>query len=161
MAQLHHTFHGAARHAECSVPPAVLSWLPNADNCRNFFDRFTFCPESLQRRAKRTVSGTSKKQYRHPLLLAYEFQELLEAGVVNNRAEIARCCGLSRARVTQVMKLLQLPDEIQEYVIALPSREQRLYSGRRLQGVAGIRDGAARTKAFEDLVKKVSETAGA
>ncbi len=45
--------------------------------------------------------------------------------------------------------------------MALPPREQRRYSGRRLQGVVGIRDGAARTKAFEDLVKKVSEATGA
>ena len=98
---------------------------------------------------------------RHPLTLAYEFQELLEAGVVNNRAELARRCGLSRARVTQVMSLLHLPDEIQEYVMALPPGEQRLYSGRRLQGVAGIRDEAAQTDAFEDLAKDVSRTAGA
>ncbi len=81
--------------------------------------------------------------------------------MVNNRAEIARRYGLSRARVTQVMSLLHLPDEIQEYVMALPPREQHLHSGRRLQGVAGIRDEAARAKAFEDLGKKVSETAGA
>ena len=141
------------------VPPVVLSWLPGADNCRNFSERFTFCPESLKRRAKRAGSDTPKKQYQHPLLLAYEFQELLEAGVVNNRAEIARHCGLSRARVTQVMSLLQLPDDIQEYVMALPTEMQRSYSGRRLQGVAGIRDEAAQGKAFEDLVKKVSETA--
>ena len=81
--------------------------------------------------------------------------------MVNNRAEIARRCGLSRARVTQVMSLLDLPDEIRECVMALPPREQRRYSGRRLQGVAGIRDEAAQGKAFEDLAKKVSETAGA
>ena len=95
------------------------------------------------------------------MLLAYEFQGLLEAGVVNNRAEIALRYGLSRARVTQVMKLLHLPGEIQEYVMALPPEEQRRYSGRRLQEVASIRDGAARAEAFEDVVKKVSETAEA
>jgi len=51
-------------------------------------------------------------------------------GVVSSRVEIARRCGLSRARVTQVMNLLDLPDEIQEYVMAIPSREQRRCSGR-------------------------------
>ena len=93
---------------QCGSTPV---WLPNADDCGNFVEQFTFCPESMKRRAKRAVSGTSKKQYRHPLLLAYEFQELLEAGLVNSRAEIARRYGLSRARVTQVMSLLHLPDE--------------------------------------------------
>ena len=137
------------------------NWLPGADNCRNFSERFTFCPESLKRRAKRAGSDTPKKQYQHPLLLAYEFQELLEAGVVNNRAEIARHCGLSRARVTQVMKLLQLPDEIQEYVIAIPAREQRLCPRRRLRKVVAIRDAEAQAKAFEDLMKRLPGTDGA
>ena len=81
--------------------------------------------------------------------------------VVNDRAEIARRYGLSRARVTQVMSLLRLPDEIQEYVMGLPPREQDRYSGRRLQGVAGIRGEAARARAFADLAKKASGTAGA
>ena len=144
-----------------TVATVDLSWLPKAGNCKNFSERFTFCPESLQRRAKQAVSETSKEQYRHPLLLAYEFQELLEAGMVNNRAEIAARYGLSRARVTQVMNLLRLPMSAQHYAMALPSEEQRVYSGRRLWGVAGIRDGAARVKAFEDLGKKVSEAAGA
>jgi len=65
-------------------------WLPGADNCRNFFERFTFCPESLKRRAKHGVAKECPEPYRHPLALAYEFQELLEARAVNNRAEIAR-----------------------------------------------------------------------
>ena len=58
------------------------------------------------------------------------------------------------------MSLLRLPDEIQEHVIALPPKEQRRYSGRQLEGVAGIRDEAAQAKAFEDLVKKVSGSLG-
>lgn len=119
-----------------TVPPVVLSWLPGADNCRNFFECFTFCPESLKRQAKPELKESQNSAYRHPLLLAYEFQELLEAEVVNNRVEIARRYKLSRARVTQVMSLLRLPEEIQEYVIALPPREQCLYSGRRLPEIA-------------------------
>ena len=113
-------------------------WLPGADNWKNFFTQFTFCSESLKRRAKSDIQEAQGSPYRHPLTLAYEFQELLEAEVVNNRAEIARRYGMSRARVTQVMKLLHLPDEIQAYVISLPPREQRLYSGRRLRNILGI-----------------------
>jgi len=64
------------------------------------------------------------------------------------------------ARVTQVMSVLRLPDEIQQYIMALSPRYQRRYSGRELQGVAGIRDRAARAKAFEDLVKRLSGMVG-
>ena len=74
--------------------------------------------------------------------------------MANGGAEIARRSGLSRARVTQVINLLHLPDEIQEYVIALPPREQRLYSGRRLREIVGIDNEAAQCKAFEDLVNQ-------
>ena len=102
-----------------------------------------------------------EKEYWHPLLLAYEFQELLEAGAVNNRAEIARLYGLSRARVTRIMSLLQLPDEIQAYVIVLPSQEQRRYSGRRLRNILGIEGDETRWEAFEELVKRVSQCTGA
>jgi len=81
--------------------------------------------------------------------------------VVNNRAEIARLYGLSRARVTQVMSLLQLPEEIQQYVMALPPWEQRLYSGRWLRNILGIERDEAQWEAFEDLVKKLSGSAEA
>ena len=120
-------------------------------NCENFSSRFTFTPESLKRRAKHDFGKVQDSAYRHPLALAYEFQELLEAGVVNNRAEIARRCGLSRAWVTQVMKLLHLPAEIQECVMALPPREQHLYSGRRLREVVALANEQAQVDAFEEL----------
>jgi len=71
--------------------------------------------------------------------------------VVNNRAEIARRYGLSRARVTQVMSLLQLPRETQQYVMALPPREQRLYSGRRLGQIVALANEQAQVDAFENL----------
>ncbi len=127
---------------------------------RNFFERFTFCPKSLILREEPGLQKVQESPYRYPLTLAYEFQGLLEGGVVNNRAEIARRCGLSRARVTQVMSLLQLPDRIQEYVIALPAREQRIYSGRQLRELVVIQDREAQTKAFGELVEKLSGTVG-
>ncbi len=110
---------------------------------------------------KRDSGQAQEGDYRHPFPLVYEFQELLEAGVVNNRAGIASQYGLSRTRVTQVMNLLHLPDEIQEYVIALPPREQRLYCGRRLREILDIGNEEAQGEAFEELVTRLSETARA
>ncbi len=85
----------------------------------------------------------------------------LKAEVVSNRAEIARRYGLIRARVTQVMSLLHPPDEIQQYVMILPPQEGRLYSGRRLRELVVIQDREVQTKAFEDLVKRLSGSGGA
>lgn len=46
------------------------------------------------------------------LALARDFQRLLETGGARNRAELARRFALTRARVTQIMKLLALTPEV-------------------------------------------------
>lgn len=61
---------------------------------------------------------------------------------------------MSRTRVTQVLNLLQLPNEIRQYVTALSPREQRLYSGRRLREVVALPSEPAQINAFEDLVQE-------
>lgn len=98
-------------------------------------------------------------QYQHPLLRAYEFEQLLEDGVVNNRAEIARRYELSRARVTQVMKLLKLLEPAQEYVMGLPNRERRRFSGRRLRRFVALESRKARLDEFERLRREVEKQA--
>lgn len=58
-------------------------------------------PETLERRkGPRTIEMLDR---------AEAFQDLLDRGAVNNRAELARLHGISRARVTQLMDLLWLP----------------------------------------------------
>lgn len=52
--------------------------------------------------------------------MAEEFQRLLDAGEVRNRADLARRFRLTRARVTQLMKLLKLHPVILTYVKSLP-----------------------------------------
>ncbi len=72
----------------------------------------------------------------HPLKKALEWQAMLSANPDLNRADIARINGISRARVTQVMKLLELDSTILEYVKNLSEpREMRFFSVRRLRSV--------------------------
>ena len=52
------------------------------------------------------------KEHREPLKLAHHYQALLDTGKFENRAALARHLGVSRARVTQVLKRLNLSDEI-------------------------------------------------
>ncbi len=56
------------------------------------------------------------------LALAIRFEELVTGGVVQNYAELARLGYVSRARVTQIMNLLQLAPQIQEEVLFLPAQ---------------------------------------
>ena len=56
--------------------------------------------------------------------LAIRFDGLIKSGEVADRAEIARLGHVTRARVTQIMNLLNLTPDIQEAILFLP-RTQR------------------------------------
>jgi hypothetical protein len=58
------------------------------------------------------------------MALAIRFDQLIRDGVVANQAEIARLGFVSRARVTQIMDLLNLAPEIQETLLFLPRVER-------------------------------------
>jgi hypothetical protein len=60
------------------------------------------------------------------LALALRFEQLLQAGVLADYAELARLGHVSRARVSQIMNLLLLAPDIQETLLFLP----RTLSGR-------------------------------
>lgn len=59
--------------------------LPGADDCRNFSETFIFCPRGPKRRAESRLEENQKHPCRHPLLVAYEFQELLDVRVVDSQ----------------------------------------------------------------------------
>jgi len=54
------------------------------------------------------------------MALAIRFEGLVREGVVRDYAEMARLGQVTRARITQVMVLLQLAPDIQEEVLFLP-----------------------------------------
>lgn len=56
------------------------------------------------------------------LAMAEEFQRLLEGGEVRSRAELARRNDLQRARVTQLMDLLELHPMVRDFIRSLDGR---------------------------------------
>jgi len=58
------------------------------------------------------------------MALAIRFEQLLQDGVVADQAELARLGHVSRARLTQIMNLLNLAPDIQEEILFL-SRAER------------------------------------
>ncbi len=66
------------------------------------------------------------------LALAHYVEQLVEVGELTGYAEAARILGLTRARLTQVMKLLRLAPNIQEWMLdprashAVPVAERAL-----------------------------------
>lgn len=60
------------------------------------------------------------------MALAIHFDRLIRQGTVRDYADLARLGGVTRARISQIMDLLNLAPEIQERILLLP----RVPSGR-------------------------------
>ena len=87
------------------------------------------------------------------LALAIRFDGLLRDGVVKDYAELARLGQVTRARLTQIMNLLNLAPDIQEEILFLPpaAGEREAVSERRARKVAGIRDWSTQRTAWRLL----------
>jgi hypothetical protein len=90
------------------------------------------------------------------MALALRFEQLLQAGVLANYAELARLGHVSRARVSQIMNLLLLAPDIQETLLFLP----RTLSGRdpihlrQLLTLAAVRDWRQQRALWQALQEK-------
>ena len=74
----------------------------------------------------------------HIIHKAVEWKKMLDDGSVCSMSEIARIEGLTRARVTQVINLLKLPAEMQNYLLNLDDpKEVRKFSERKLRDYHG------------------------
>jgi hypothetical protein len=90
-------------------------------------------------------------KWQTPLRLALKYQILLENG--RTKADIARIMGSSRARVSQVMGLLKLHPEIQEYLNNSEyNLDTKLLTERRLRNIAAIQNSEDQLAAFRKLI---------
>ncbi len=103
---------------------------------------FTFCPTwsvdsesgSPNRSIHRTFRATfempvtthnhhlikiDKRQYRNPIYLAKEWRNALDKGEYKSPADLSRHLKVSRARVTQILKLLHLSPDVIDMIFAL------------------------------------------
>jgi hypothetical protein len=62
------------------------------------------------------ITENSKHQYRNPVYLVRQWQQDLADVKYVSRADLSRKMGVSRARVTQVLNLLRLPEDVIEKV---------------------------------------------
>ena len=84
---------------------------------------------------------------------ALEWQALLESGEVRNQAEIARREGITRARVTQIMGLLDLAPEIQQHILSMPDAVRRpAITERALRPIAQLENAGDQARRFEELL---------
>jgi hypothetical protein len=74
------------------------------------------------------------------MALAIKFQEMVDRGEVRDYADLARLGYVTRARMTQVMNLLNLAPDIQQAIILLPptTAGRDSLSERGLRGLTSI-----------------------
>lgn len=80
------------------------------------------------RREMRTGEAPKRAVGRVPraaklMALALRFDQLIRDGVVADQADVARLGRVTRARVTQIMNMLNLASDIQEAILCLPKVE--------------------------------------
>jgi hypothetical protein len=93
------------------------------------------------------------------MALAIKSELLIRTGVVQDYADLARLAHVSRARVTQVMNLLNLAPDIQEELLNLQrliARRDKVHE-RGLRAIAKVVDWDTQRKLFNSLVIAVVE----
>ncbi len=86
---------------------------------------------------------------------ALEWQALLTSGEATSQSDIARREGISRVRVCQVMWMLRLAPEIQQYVLAMPETVRRpAISERALRPIAQLEDVRDQMLRFQKMLGK-------
>lgn len=59
------------------------------------------------------------RQYRNPIMVAQEWQSMLDRGGCASRADLARRLCVTHARVTQVLSMLDLAPDVLDTIVAL------------------------------------------
>ena len=97
----------------------------------------------------------------HPFLLAQSWRQEMKDDTKLNKARIAAREAISRARVTQIMNLLQLPAEIQAGLLRPPAPlDIHSFSERRLRALVSCGEQEAQLARWRELVQELKSSAG-
>ncbi len=90
------------------------------------------------------------------MALAIRFDQLIQEGAVANQAELARLGHVTRARLTQVMNLLNLAPDIQEQILFLPPTERGRapVTERQLRPIAAVLDWRMQRRMWDKLIRR-------
>jgi hypothetical protein len=94
------------------------------------------------------------------MALAIRFEGLVQNGEVQDYADIARLGLVSRARMTQIMNLLNLAPDIQEEILFLP-RTLKGYDPiceRDLRPISAVMDWAKQRLMWKDIKERLLES---
>ena len=89
------------------------------------------------------------------MALAIKFDGMLREGVATDYADLARLGLVTRARMTQIMNLLNLAPDIQEQILFLPERTEgrETLAERNLRPLARIAPWRRQRKLWRDITR--------
>ena len=110
--------------------------------------------ESVRERKERLPGPLPAPRISRLLALALQMQQMIQEGTVNNYSQLAQLSYVSRARISQIMNLLQLAPDIQEEILVgnLPQNRLRESAVRKLSGVISWSE---QRKRWHELVRAV------
>jgi hypothetical protein len=112
----------------------------------------------LKRKAasKRSAADSRVPRVSKLMALAICFEQLIREGVVADQAELARLGQVSRARLTQVMDLLNLAPEIQGQILGLQpdDRTREIVTERALRRVTSAPDWQKQRGIWRSLISR-------
>ena len=105
---------------------------------------------------KLMVEGPSPSRRPSPIELALKYAEVLQEPSVVSKAQVAHRFGVSRARVCQVLKILELDDSILEFIKAeANTKGTNYFTERKLRPIAAIQDRNQQVRMFNKLVREM------
>jgi len=112
--------------------------------------------------AKREVPEGSAPRVARLMALAIRCEELVRRGEVADYADLARLGHVTRARMTQIINLLNLAPDIQEAILFLPRTTQgRDPIGERdLRPITGVADWRVQRRMWEALLASRTASVG-
>jgi hypothetical protein len=109
---------------------------PSKVKARTFRATFRY---PIADKGQRSKKRKPPRFYRNPLPLAQAWQKALERGDYSSAVDLAHNLGVSRARVSQLLRLLQLSPEVIKTIVALGDPQPALMvTERRLRPLIGL-----------------------
>ena len=97
-------------------------------------------------------SVTSIPRVARLMALAIRFEGLVREGAIQDYAKLARLGGVTRARIAQITKLLQLAPDLQEQILFLP--EIKRLNERNLRAIVHQLDWSKQRRMFQKIMPR-------